>query len=33
MNLMMLFMDFEQIIGDDLQTGLDKLKEVLESNY
>ena len=30
MNLMLLFMDFEQIIGDDLQTGLDKLKEVLE---
>jgi len=30
MNLMFLFMDFEQIIGDDLQTGLDKLKVVLE---
>ena len=33
MNLMMLFMDFKQIIGDDLQTGLDKLKEIMESNY
>ncbi|MDR7130908.1 putative damage-inducible protein DinB [Algoriphagus sp. 4150] len=31
MNIMMLFMDFEQMIGDDLQTGLDKLKTVLES--
>jgi len=30
MNLMFLFMDFEQIIGEDLQTGLDKLKVVLE---
>lgn len=30
MNLMMLFMDFEQMIGDDLQTGLNKLKTVLE---
>lgn len=30
MNLMLLFMDFEQMIGDDLQTGLDRLKIVLE---
>ncbi len=30
MNLMFLFMDFEQIIGADLQTGLDNLKVVLE---
>jgi len=33
MNLMLLFMDFEQMIGDDLQTGLDQLKVVLEKNY
>ncbi|WP_335966479.1 DinB family protein [Galbibacter sp. PAP.153] len=31
MNLMMLFMDFESLIGNDLQVGLDKLKEILES--
>jgi len=30
MNLMFLFMDFEKIIGDDLQTGLDNLKEIQE---
>jgi uncharacterized protein YndB with AHSA1/START domain len=30
MNLMFLFMDFEQIIGDDLQTGLNNLKIILE---
>ena len=30
MNIMMLFMDFEKMIGDDLQTGLDKLKTLLE---
>lgn len=30
MNLMMLFMDFEKMIGDDLQTGLTNLKLVLE---
>jgi len=30
MNLMMLFMDFEKIIGDDLQTGLNNLKTKLE---
>lgn len=29
-NLMLLFMDFEQMIGDDLQTGLNKLKTELE---
>jgi hypothetical protein len=29
---MLAFMDFEKIIGDDLQTGLDKLKIILESN-
>jgi hypothetical protein len=30
MNLMMLFMDFEGMIGKDLQNGLDNLKEILE---
>ncbi|MFC5046674.1 SRPBCC family protein [Aquimarina hainanensis] len=30
MNLMMLFMDFEQMIGDDLNTGLQNLKNILE---
>ncbi len=30
MNLMMLFMDFEKMIGDDLETGLRKLKTELE---
>ncbi|OHU86742.1 MULTISPECIES: SRPBCC family protein [Pseudoalteromonas] len=30
MNLMLLLMDFEQMLGDDLQVGLDNLKEVLE---
>lgn len=30
MNLMMLFMDFEKMIGDDLQTGLNNLKTLLE---
>ena len=30
MNIMMWFMDFEQIIGDDLQLGLDNLKVILE---
>jgi len=30
MNLMFLFMDFEKIIGDDLQTGLDNLKVIQE---
>lgn len=30
MNIMMLFMDFEKMIGDDLQTGLGNLKTVLE---
>ncbi len=30
MNIMFLFMDFEQIIGDDLQTGLNNLKVILE---
>lgn len=29
-NIMLLFMDFEKIIGDDLQAGLDKLKVILE---
>lgn len=29
-NLMLLFMDFEKMIGDDLQTGLTRLKGVLE---
>lgn len=31
MNLILLFMDFEQMIGDDLQTGLDRLKKNLET--
>lgn len=31
MNIMFLLMDFEQIIGDDLQTGLNNLKVILES--
>jgi hypothetical protein len=30
MNLMFLFMDFEKMIGDDLQTGLGNLKVILE---
>jgi hypothetical protein len=30
MNLMLLVMDFEQMIGDDLQTGLTNLKAVME---
>ena len=30
MNLMLLFMDMEEMIGDDLQTGLTNLKGVLE---
>ena len=30
MNMMLLFMDFEKMIGDDLSTGLDNLKEKLE---
>jgi len=29
-NIMFLFMDFEKIIADDLQTGLDSLKTILE---
>jgi len=31
MNIMMLFMDFEKMIGDDLQTGLNNLKRELEN--
>ncbi|WP_161554490.1 DinB family protein [Sinomicrobium soli] len=31
MNLMLLFMDFDSIMGADLQTGLDRLEEILES--
>ncbi len=31
MNLMLLFMNMEEMIGNDLQTGLDNLKIVLES--
>jgi hypothetical protein len=31
MNLMMLFMDMEEMLGPDLQKGLNNLKEVLES--
>ena len=30
MNMMLLFMDFGQMIGDDLATGLTNLKGVLE---
>lgn len=30
MNLMLLFMDFEGMIGNDLQTGLDNLQKLLE---
>lgn len=30
MNLMLLFMDMEKMIGDDLETGLEKLKTELE---
>ncbi|NBA88357.1 polyketide cyclase [Emticicia sp. CRIBPO] len=31
MNLMLLFMDFDQMLGDQLKTGLDNLKVKLES--
>ncbi|MFD2166166.1 SRPBCC family protein [Thalassotalea euphylliae] len=31
MNIMFLFMDFEQVIGDDLQFGLNNMKENLEA--
>tara|TARA_R100000935_G_C2797148_1_gene148707 strand:- start:315 stop:848 length:534 start_codon:yes stop_codon:yes gene_type:complete len=31
MNLMMLFMDFEKMIGDDLESGLSNLKSELEN--
>jgi hypothetical protein len=31
MNLMLLFMDFEEMIGGDLETGLKNLKSVLEN--
>lgn len=31
MNLMLVFMDFEEMIGDDLETGLQNLKQVLEN--
>ncbi len=30
MNIMMLFMDIPKMIGDDLQTGLDNLKRIME---
>lgn len=30
MNLMFLFVDFEMVIGDDLQVGLNNLKKILE---
>jgi hypothetical protein len=30
MNIMLWFVDFEKVIGDDLQTGLDNLKVILE---
>ncbi len=31
MNLMLLFMDFEELIGDDYDIGLARLKEILEN--
>ncbi|HWV71203.1 MAG TPA: SRPBCC family protein [Pseudosphingobacterium sp.] len=31
MNLMLLFIDFEEMIGSDLQIGLEKLKDILET--
>jgi uncharacterized membrane protein len=30
MNIMFLFMDFEEMIGNDLQFGLDRLKQIME---
>ena len=30
MNLMMLFMDFDKMMGEDFETGLSKLKTILE---
>ncbi|MBI2258271.1 MAG: SRPBCC family protein [Flavobacteriia bacterium] len=32
MNLMLLFMDFETMIGNDLQYGINKLKRIIEKN-
>ncbi len=32
MNLMLLFMDFDEMLGSDLQEGLNKLKTILESD-
>lgn len=32
MNLMLLFMDMEEMIGDDFEHGLQRMKEILESN-
>jgi len=32
MNLMLVFMDFEEMIGDDFQEGLKKLKTIVENN-
>lgn len=31
MSIMLLFMDMEQMLGDDLQTGLDNLKKLMEA--
>lgn len=31
MNLMLLFMDFEKLIGEDFQEGLQNLKTILEN--
>ena len=31
-NLFLLFMDFEKMVGDDFQTGLQNLKNILENN-
>lgn len=32
MNLMLLFMDMDEMLGSDLATGLENLKQILESN-
>ena len=32
MNAMLLVMDMEKMIGDDFQTGLENLKNILENN-
>ena len=32
MNIMLLFMDMDEMLGSDLETGLENLKQLLESN-